>query len=219
MRCNLAEILPPKGSWYKRIRPILTLTDFIVNAVGNLRFLFFRGYNTDYIKWSYIELIDEKISAFIKSKNISWTRRGRADLQWILDYPWIIAKSEPDSENLRYYFSSVSKRFLNRLIMISDHGKITGFIMVTIRNNNMTVPYVFSDTGYDSISEILINIMIEQHIDMITLFHSELARNLSSYKIPFLHKKTILKPYLISRKLDFIDELRFNDGDGDCVFY
>jgi hypothetical protein len=220
MRSNLAEILPPKAQWLNQIKPLLKFTDISINIIGSIRFLFFRGYRLHYLNWSYIELIDENISAFIKANNNSWTWRGRADLQWILDYPWIIQKPNPDYDSIRYFFSSVSVRFLNRLILVSDHhGHITGFAMITIRNNNMTVPYVFSVNGYDHISDILINVMIDQRVSMITVFHDELRTTLKSYSIPFLYKKSIPKPYMVSKKLDFLNELRFNDGDGDCAFY
>jgi hypothetical protein len=92
--------------------------------------------------------------------------------------------------------------------------------MICIRSNNLTVPYIFCEVAqYEMISMILVNIMVELKLNMITVFQDQLAQAVTRCKGPFLLKKKIIKPYLITKKLEFINKLSFQDGDGDCAFY
>lgn len=92
--------------------------------------------------------------------------------------------------------------------------------MISIRDNNLNIPYIFSDHFHiDMISKFLINTMVNMRLNMLTTFNEELASSIKKIKSPFYFKKDIRKPYFISKKFEFITELNFQDGDGDCAFY
>ena len=222
MRFNLAEILPPRANWLSRMKPVLRNIDLLLNWVGDTRFYFIRDFANPSFHWNFFNPADEIPAEFIDRFNLeTWSRRGRTELQWILQYPWIIESHVPDHDSHRYYFSSVSKRFTYKIIRIpKSKGDTAAWVLICIRDNTMTVPYVFAENEYyESIARILIDIMIELKISMITTFHEQLTAALIKFRLPFLFKKTILKPYLIAKKLDFIGKLNFQDGDGDCAFY
>lgn len=222
MRSNLADILPPKAAWLKRLKPAFRNLDILFNFIADIRFFFSSAYTDSTIHWNYLNNANDPSEALIdKFIENTWNRRGWDELEWILKYPWIIESPVPDYDSKRYYFSSVSARFSYRIIRISDNkGTTAAWVMICIRDNAMTVPYVFSDNAYfESIARILIDIMIDLKISMITAFHEQLAEAIRKFNMPFLFKKTISKPYLISKKLDFINDLNFQDGDGDCAFY
>ena len=220
MRSNMATILPPKNKWFKRLRPAFTFADFLINSAASPRFLFFRGYHHDEVIVRDEEVLGESTARFISGQNSSsLTRRGRDELQWINEYPWIITQHKPDRNSNRYYFSSISPRFFYKMISFTDHsGNTSGFAMICVRDSQMTVPYVFSVSGYHYIVRVLINLMLEYHLSMITIFHEGLVASFKNFSIPFLFKKRINKPFLFSKKME-IKELNFNDGDGDCAFY
>jgi len=92
--------------------------------------------------------------------------------------------------------------------------------MLNVRDGNITIPYVFFEKeNAAEITKFLINTMIYNKLNIITIFNSTLIDSFRKLKIPFLFKKKIKKPYLISKKFDSIEDMNFQDGDGDCAFY
>jgi hypothetical protein len=222
MRSNLSEILPPKGKRFKHITPLLKLSDFVINIFGDVRFWFFKGYILNNVRCEHLNHIDQASKDFINSHNKNnWNQRGPAELEWIMNNPWILAGTEADYNGSRYYFSSFSKRFFYQAVKFTNNQNIiTGWALFCIRNSSLTIPYVFSDPDhYDVICKMLVNTMLHMKLNMITTFNEEMVKSLINLKSPFLHKKQIKKPYFIAKKFDFIHDLNFQDGDGDCAFY
>ena len=145
-------------------------------------------------------------------------RRGKQELEWIKRYPWVLEQEE-DADSRRYYFSSVSKRFFYQQVEFQDNtGNISAFMMIAIRNNHLTVPYVFYSKDMESILvKFLFNTMLDFQLNVLTVFHPELSEEIRKTNSPFLFKKKILRPYFLPKTLDLPD-LAFQDGDGDCVF-
>ncbi len=222
MRFNLADILPPKYEIFKKLTFILRISDRVLNALGDIRFLFYRAYKNTEIKYEHLNHLDKTIEDFINSHNKkNWNLRGKREIEWIMKYPWILEGVKNDFNTSRYYFSSFSKRFFYQLIKYSDHKEnIVGLMLVCVRDNNLTVPYIYTDYKYlEIISKSLINIMVYLKINMITIFNEDLSQSIKNLKAPFLFKKEVKRPYLISKNLNYITELNFQDGDGDCAFY
>lgn len=220
MRFCLAEILPPKKIIFKRIKPFLQLSDFIFNVGNSIRLAFYQGYKPDpSVHYEYVEEISEDTVKLIDHCNQSYlAKRGKQDLEWIEKYPWIL-EQEQDADSGRYFFSSVSKRFFYQKVEFRDEtGAVTAFLMVTVRNNNLTVPYVFLKEGMEPVLvKFLFNTMLDYQLNILTVFHPALSEEIRKSKSPFLFKKKILRPYFIPKTLD-LPGLEFQDGDGDCVF-
>ncbi|MEI7595309.1 MAG: GNAT family N-acetyltransferase [Bacteroidota bacterium] len=222
LRSNLAEILPPKKKIFARISPFLKFIDLSVNLAFDLWIKLYRTYDLDNYRAENIENIDKQDSDFIDLHKVNyWSQRSKTELDWITKYPWLIKGTEKDSANSRYYFSAFSENFYNQKIKITDiDNNIIGIIFLTIKDNNLNVPFVFVDKkNIDVISMFLTNKMLELKLNMITVFNYELSVSLNKIKTPFYFKKTIKKPYFITKKFDFLEDLYFQDGDGDCVFY
>ncbi len=222
LRSNLAEVLPPKSQIFVRIQPILKLADSCINLAGDLRFLFFRKYDPADIQFSFVSAMDDDMAGFIDAhQQDNATKRGKTEFEWILSYPWIKEKPKPDSESKRYYFSSVSKRFRYEFVKATKaNGSLVAVMLLCIRNNNLTVPYLFADAVVlDKIAGMLGNTMVKYRLSMLTVFNTPLAERIAQLKGTFLHTRRIRKPYLISRHITPVSHLNFQDGDGDCVFY
>ncbi|MBN1143350.1 MAG: hypothetical protein JXA72_02965 [Bacteroidales bacterium] len=222
MRFNLSEILPPKRKLYKKLYLLLKIVDVLSNLVSDSRFVLFRGYQMVDMNVEACDTVDEAMAVFIENHNRdNWNQRGKNELNWILKYPWVIQQAQPDAESEKYYFSSVSTRFFYKLLRFTGRdGEVKGLTMLCIRNNSLTVPYVFAeDNCYDSIARALVNDMIKYKLSMVTAFDNNLAGSLQKMRIPFIFRKQIKKPFLISKNFGFITELKFQDGDGDCAFY
>jgi hypothetical protein len=89
-----------------------------------------------------------------------------------------------------------------------------------VRNRNLSIPYAFySDSGLEPLAKVTVNLLTELKLNMFTTFNERLTETIKNIRTPFFFSKTIKKPYLISKKFEFIKELTFQDGDGDCAFY
>lgn len=222
MRFNLAELLPPKNRIFKRLTWTLRLIDNFINTFYSLRLILFRKLKLKNVKYEYLTYLDNESCKFVETfiQN-NWNKRSGNELNWMLSNPWIIQGSKEDFNSKRYYFSSLNERFFQQIVQFSNEdGKILAMLILNIREKNLTVPYVFSENVcIDSVSKFLINTMLELKLNMLTTFNEELIHSLKKSKTPFYFLKVIKKPYLISKKFDFVTELRFQDGDGDCAFY
>jgi GNAT superfamily N-acetyltransferase len=220
LRFNLSEILPPIGGVFSKIKPVFQVLDFVFNIFNAIRLVFYPGYKIDNnLHYEYVEEISPEAGTLIDKYNKFYLiRRGKQDLEWIKSYPWVLEQEE-DADSRRYYFSSVSKRFFYHQVEFHDeNGNIVAYLMLSIRDNHLTVPYVFYSKAMEpNLVKFLFNTMLDFQLNMLTVFHPELSKAIRTIKSPFLYKKKILRPYFIPKTLDLSD-LIFQDGDGDCVF-
>ena len=220
LRFNLAEILPQRGKFFTFIKPFLISSDFIFNIINSIRLLFYSGYKMDpAYPFEYVEEISPASEELIKNCNKKYlNQRGKTELEWISKYPWVLEEKE-NEDSKRYYFSSVSKRFFYQNVEFRDDtGKVVAFLMLSIRDNHLTVPYAFYNIGIEKeLVKFLFNTMLDYQLNMLTVFHSGLSDEISRSRSPFIFKKKVIRPYFLPKTLD-ISELAFQDGDGDCVF-
>jgi hypothetical protein len=130
-----------------------------------------------------------------------------------------VLEGKEDAESRRYYFSSVSKRFFYQQVEFrNENSEVVAFLMLSIRNNHLTVPYVFYKPGLaPTLVRFLFNTMLDYQLNMLTVFHPVIAEQLRKTRSPFILKKKTLRPYFLPKTLDLLDPA-FQDGDGDCVF-
>jgi GNAT superfamily N-acetyltransferase len=220
LRFNLSEILPPRGGFLARIKPVFQVVDFVFNIFNSIRLVFYPGYKIDNnIHYEYVDEISPEVGELIDKYNQFYLiRRGKQELDWIRNYPWVLEQEE-DKDSLRYYFSSVSKRFFYQQVEFHDeNGNVVAYLMLSIRNNHLTVPYVFYSKGIEStLVRFLFNTMLDFQLNMLTVFQAQLKEEIKKSKSPFLFQKKILRPYFLPKTLDLPDPA-FQDGDGDCVF-
>ncbi|MCX6247550.1 MAG: GNAT family N-acetyltransferase [Bacteroidetes bacterium] len=220
LRFCFAEILPPRGGFYERIKPLLQGCDFSLNILNAIRLVFYPGYGLGpALRVEYVDKIGPETEALITECNQRYfNRRGKPELDWIITYPWVLEQEE-NADSRRYYFSSVSKRFFYQQVELRDStDAVKAFLMLSVRNNHLTIPYTFFAEGMEkNIVKFLFNTMLDYQLNMITIFHPGLAAEIRKSRSPFLFKKKVLRPYFLPKTLDLPDPA-FQDGDGDCVF-
>jgi GNAT superfamily N-acetyltransferase len=220
LRFNLGAVLPPRGGVFAFLRIPLQIVDFLLNIINAIRLYFFRGYQIDpRYRYDYVEDISPEAAKLIDVCNQFYlNRRGKGELEWINKYPWVI-ESQEDAESRRYYFSSVSKRFFYQQVEFrNENSEVVAFLMLSVRNNHLTVPYVFYKPGLAiTLVKFLFNTMLDYQLNMLTVFHPVIAEQLRKTRSPFILKKKTLRPYFLPKTLDLLDPA-FQDGDGDCAF-
>ncbi len=212
----------PKLSW---LSPVLKCVDRLVNVFGDLRLFFWRQKNASYKPASieFIAELDEQTDQFIRDhRRNELSTRNAKNLNWIIKYPWIISSPVADKTVQKYFFSSVSKRFLYLNIKVYDiNDTMTGFVMLKVKNNIMTIPYLYCDPSALTPILYLIGFLIcEMNIDIFKTYNRDVINNLNKIRLPFLYKINRVKLYHFSNKFKEVDfnEIIIQDGDGDCVF-
>jgi hypothetical protein len=223
LRCyykfNFSELLPPKKAIFGQIKPLLKISDWVLNSLVT-PFSYFRKTKVDTnVHFLEISKADEQIGKFLIDKfNIS--NRKKEDLDWALAYPWVIQKEE-DSKSKQYYFSSISAVFYYKLFKVLDEDQsFVGFFLLKIRDGSLTIPYFHVEPSYKTQTiQFIFNWLKNNQIDIITIFLPELVEAFEIAKLPFILQKPIKKAYIFSKDLPHISDLDFQDGDGDCIFY
>ena len=222
LRFNLSGILPSKNKLFQKFGSLFKLSDCLFNSVADLRFTFNKkrhlpGINYDYLT-SLNEIPDEFIEKYITD---NWTRRSKTELNWIVKNPWLIEGIEKDIQSSKYYFSYISSQFFTQIIRFSNNAnKPIGILIINVRNRNLTMPYLFCDKeNLGIVAKFIIYTMVSLKLNMVTLFHEDIASYFFQIKTPFIFRKKIKKSFFISKKFEAIDKLNFQDGDGDCAFY
>lgn len=220
LRFNFSQILPPKRHIFGQIKPILKFIDGFLNIFQDLRLNAFSEFKLD--RYEYIDVLDKSCKDFIEFSNKkNWNKRTKTELDWILMNPWILESKNMDLDISRYYFSSIKVQFKYKVIKFyGTNSQMVGLLMVCVRDGEIRVPYIFAQKEIrSSIAKFIINLMMEMKLNMVTVFEENLANSLKNLAVPFYFKKEINKPYLISKKFQFVEELNFQDGDGDGAFY
>lgn len=223
LRFNLHEVLPKKGERYKKYQPLLRVADTLANVPNSARLLFLKPKLNSKLQFEVIKHIDNDLDSYIKSKSEnSFERRMADDINWITSYPWL-KESPPTEESKRYHFSSVAGKFQNINVKILEGNKIVGYLLLTIRDSHLKVPYAYFEPEITKdIVQYIYGVMLSQELNMLTIFNKGIVDHISNHSTPFIYTRHIKRHYIISKALDahFSDreKLEIQDGDADCAF-
>ena len=222
LRFNTADLLEPRGGWYARLKPMWQIFDGVLNALNSFRL---QGSKHHPFSMELIEEVSPELDAFIESQNAqSRFRRNARDFNWIIKNPWILSNAQDDPLNDRYYFTSSDSTFRSVSLILRDgQAQIRAFLMITVRNGNMKVPYAFFEDDHTAIvAGFLKNWMIEEKISTLKIFEPRLCAQLKINSKPFWNIRDFERHYLISKyyenRLASDPDRYIHDGDGDCAF-
>jgi hypothetical protein len=221
---DLETFLPPKMPELKRYSGILALTDRVVNTViRKLRRL--KKEQKLHYNVIIVSKLDTEMSDFIAAhQGDSLFRRDSREIQWILDYPWILSGDKNSREAARYHFSSYERNFECQALKITDpDGKLIAVALITIRNGHLRIPYFYADSATAGLREIIFYLIREKGIKTMTIFQKRLNAALDDSSVTALYIKPQNREFLMAKPL--IDATEFKtlpgsifDGDGDCAF-
>lgn len=224
LRPNLTYLLMAKNpkKWSK-LQWLLGFFDGGLSIINNLRLLFIKKPKC---KFSYVSEIDSETIEFIQKNRpaLELMRRGEADLNWIINNPWLQSGFVENEESKRYHFSSVAKcfKFLN-LKIFNKNNEIVAFLILAVRDKNLKIPYSYIAPEAEAIvTNTVEQIMMEQQLDMVTVFHPNLVNYWHKNKGPFFMKRKMQRHYMISKLLGELlniqEKYLLQDGDADAAF-
>lgn len=225
LRFNLHKTLPVKYPSLHGARTLLKLVDRVLNLPNAWRlWQWARRINAEGGRIEHINILDKQSVEFIANmNNLEFFRRQEADLNWTLRFPWILSAPFLDEFSNKYHFSSLSKEFSYIALKLYSKDKVLkGFLMLSVRDKNMKVPYAyFEQADSPDVVRAIYYYMLQVRAETLTVFNPWLCKCILENKSPFLYKRNMKRHYLISKTLKNVvetGEVIIQDGDGDCAF-
>ncbi len=222
-KLQLSKLLPQRVSFFRFFRLGLILLDGIINSFQWARLKLYSFKLPSSLSYKKLDRINDTTWNFIVpfQKN-EFTRRSQKELNWLLQYPWIIETKHPSDEAQRYHFSAEARQFKQKVISIDWKNQLIGVLIISIRDGHLKIPYAyFHKSNTAQIAQVIKDILIKNKIYQLTIYHTHLVDYLKQHSFPAIVKKIISRPFMYARGLS--DELKdqdwyFQDGVGDAGF-
>lgn len=222
-RLDLYNILPPRKEIFKKFSFFLKIADTLVNSVLGKRFLFWKT-NITKLHLEYINHLDAEVENFISDGQYHQLfRRGKNELNWMLQNPWILSAPIKDFMSSKYHFTSSDQSFNFYALKVRNlNNELIAFLIFSKRNETMKLPYCYYKSDeLKTVIEVIYVHILKWKIKTFSTFHNDIVDYLSNHRTPALLKRSIRRHYLISKKIYESGEpvaLEIQDGDGDCGF-
>ena len=176
------------------------------------------------LTFEYISSIDEETGRFIQRHHQhDLTRKGKAELSWMMNYPWMLSAPLKDSASRRYYSSSCSDRFLFLGVKVFDQKiGMVGFFILKVRDDRMSVVYSYFDNQYaSSITAAVVYHTLAMDVSTLSLYDEQLVARFSELRCPYWSTKAVSRGFFLSKAFADLPlgDYRLQGGDGDLAFY
>jgi len=200
------------------LRTFYSGVDFIITSISSIRISYFKPLKSSEFIFETTEFPDEECYQAIQMNNCQGIYdRGRKELQWIFNNPWI--SRIDNSLNKKYPFSSYSKSFCYQTIKIFKKTTFTGFFIFSVREGHLkTLYFCLPDECVNEVADYLRNYSVHNKIEIVTIYKKEVANRLLKRKFPFLYVKKYGQKIYSTFEIKNHKELKFQDGDGDLFF-
>jgi hypothetical protein len=226
LRFDVTRAILRKFPAMKPFRLLFKIIDAAIDEVVNLRRALWERRNTlcRHLTFEYISSIDEETARFIQAHHRQdLTRKGKADLDWMMAYPWILSAPSKDSASRRYFFSSLSDRFSYLAVKVLERRNgMAGFFILNVRNDRMSVVYsYFGSQQAASIAAAVVHHALAMDVGTLSIFDDRLVERFSELDCPRWSTQTVSRGFFLSKAFADIplSDHRLHGGDGDFAFY
>ncbi len=195
----------------------LPLVDVVVSIVASIKVAAFSAKADSKFSIQKGQLPDEECYRLVEmQKDGHLFLRGKQELQWIFDYPWV---SVTDRQNVGdYAFSSFAEQFEYYTAKFFKDGEFVGFLLYSIRDGHLKPLLYYSILDLsDAVAGFLVREMVEGQMEYLTVLDPDLSKVICRKKNPFLFSKKI--GHSIYSSFPVINNnQKIQDGDGDFIF-
>ena len=226
LRFNASGAVLRKRPALRPFRLLLKLFDGLTDEIVNLRSHIWQRNNAilRHLTFEYISTVDEETGEFIKRHNRQdLTRKTGADLNWIMNYPWILSAPLKDSAGKRYYFSSRSDRiFYLGVKVFEQHNEMVGFFLLKVRDDRMSIVFSYFDPRHAlSVTAVAVYHALKTGIRILSLYDELLVKSFAELRCPCWSAKRNSRGFSLSKAFADIPlgDCRLHGGEGDLAFY
>lgn len=222
IKADFKTILPPKRPFFRKIKKLLAVVDAVANVGLHIRLSLLAKTKSKLIV-QYADEIDGEAAEFISKHQIAERfKRSAQDLNWMLEYPWLLHEDERKQLHAKYYFSSSDPSYKTWVVKLRNPEEhLIGLCVFMKRKAALKLLYVYHENCIEKIGELVRLEIYKEGISMFTTFHEELVSYFKEYPRPAFYNKPIEKKFIISKNLGrhfFEGNLVIQDGDGDSGF-
>ena len=190
----------------------------MILIVSTIRILFFSKQPQNNIRFETLAIPDKQCYSFNPKNHSEYLfNRDTNELKWIFQNPWISDTNKTFLE--KYPFSSHSISFYYKTIKVFIQNKFAGYFICSVREGHLKTLYFNLPPGIEKeTANFLKQFCTQNKIEIITVYKSEIARQIFPRKFPFLYVKKYGQKIYCSFEINNEKELQFQDGDGDVIF-
>jgi hypothetical protein len=225
IRFYFSDIICKKYNSLRKIRFILTFADAILNIFVLLHLYLWKIFHPQSkdIRSEEIFTIDDQVKSFIELNNtLEICKRGKPELDWICENPWIIIKNKMNADLIdKYHFSSLAESFSYRRLKIVKGNDLICFCILKERDRHFEIPYLYCEDENIPVSiNALIHYLIDQKALSFAYFNPKLEQGKLDQSFPSVYRKKLQRELVVSKELEtsVTDNIKIQDGDGDSVF-
>lgn len=224
LRPNLTDLLPPKGRWWLRAKPLLGLLDGLLAWPNALRLGLHGGADFP-CRVRYMAGMDAAAGAFIAARLSGGLIQSGPDvLDWWLRHPWVEQAPVADEMAERYYFTAVARQFsVHALQLLDEQGAICGVLVLTLRDGHLRVPFAFFDDERTAlVARVVFAYALRSGADMMTVYCPRLTAYGWQNRTPFYALRRLRRTFFVTKslaaQLGGAAALMMQDGEGDLGF-
>ncbi|MGG5210071.1 GNAT family N-acetyltransferase [Chryseobacterium sp. MIQD13] len=214
-RSDAAFIIPEKKPGTKALKPLFQVADAAANSLLKVKNI---AIKKPEFRFEILDQIDEESSEFMSKFQC---RRSAGEINVYMKNPWVLESKKKEDQ---YLFSSYAEVF--KYIWVKAYGingELAACSLLQLRDGNLKIPYLFSETSdLDYFIEFLSYYIVQHKIKNLTSYQKELNKKLEKSKIfPKIYERDFERRYLFHKQL--IEHLperfdpEYQDGDGDCM--
>ena len=226
LRLNVTRLIHRKLPALKIFLPVFKFFDNLMDGIINIRSFFWQRRTTpcQHLTFEYISAIDTETDQFIRQHHQhDLTRKGKHDLSWIMNNPWILSAPLKDLAAKRYYFSSRADRFLYLGVKVYAHpDEMIGFFLLKVRDDRMSVAYAYFDSRHArSIMAAAYHHALMMNVSLLSVYNDQLVAGFSELGCPCWSTKKKSREISLSKAFADIPlaNFRLQGGEGDLAFY
>lgn len=177
-----------------------------------------------HLNFEYISSIDPETESLIyRHHRQDLSRKEKADLDWIMTYPWVLSAPLRDIAGEKYYFSSAANRFDYLAVKVFRGGdELIGFFMLKVRDRKASLIFsYFEDAAVDALLAAVMHHARAMEVDVLGLHEARMAARLGTAGGGPGSVKPVSRGFLLTKP--FADkawaDCRLQGGDGDLAFY
>ena len=195
------------------LRWCLPVLDLGIKGYVGLRLLFWknRPVSTDYV---ISNTPGKEFTVLFDQAQKKGFNRNNKDLNWIINYPWI----SQGKHKQKYFFSHTADAFFYRYITFRANTGYPGFAMIQYRDGKLKIPYFqVKKEILPDLASLIINWSAKNKISHLTIWHSDLYKEIVKQKNPFIARKDKVQKVFASWQINPPDPI-CHDGTGDYIF-
>ncbi len=192
--------------------------DVFIDVVSRIKISFYSYKKHGQFRFNVLEHPDEESLRFIDNYPQDYFFKRKAkEISWILNFPWISEENCLHKQN--YPFSACSNSFYYRIVKVMNKGALKGVCLFSVREGHLKTLYFWLPSHLEAeLAGFLKNYTIKHRLEMLTVYHRGVAKQLAKDKYPFLHLRKVSQKVYSSFDAGSYEKPKIQDGDGDRAF-